>query len=76
MIGTLARIYAYRKAPMLALAVMHPRKSVRLAKARWDFRHAAAPRIAAVGAALGTAAIALPLGLMLGRRGRTSSRDA
>jgi hypothetical protein len=71
MIGTLAKMYAYRKAPALAFALLHPRGTARAAKMRWDFRHAAAPRIAAAGAALGVAALALPLGVLLGRRGRT-----
>lgn len=70
MIGTLARMYAYKTAPRVALALSHPRKTARLAKVRWDFRHAAAPRIAAVGAAVGVAALTLPLGIMLGRLGR------
>jgi hypothetical protein len=70
MIGTLAKMYAYRKAPLLSFVMGHPRASARVAKARWDFRHAAAPRIAAAGAGLAVAAIALPLGVLLGRRKR------
>jgi hypothetical protein len=42
---------------------MHPKKTAKLVKFRWDIRHAYAPRVAAVGAAL----LALPLGLALGR---------
>lgn len=76
MIGTLTKLFVYRKAPMLALTLLHPRTTARLAKTRWDFRHAAAPRIAAAGAALGMAALALPLGIVLGRRGRSDRASA
>ncbi|HEU5210670.1 MAG TPA: hypothetical protein VFU06_14850 [Longimicrobiales bacterium] len=63
MVGNLLKTYAYAKAPRTTFMVGHPVKSARLAKMRWDMKHAWAPRFAAVGAA----AIALPLGLALGR---------
>ena len=63
MVRDLLKGYAYAKAPRTTFMVGHPVKSARLAKMRWDMRHALAPRFAAVGAV----ALALPLGLVLGR---------
>jgi hypothetical protein len=63
MIGTIARMYMYTKAPKATFGIMHPVRSARLVKTKWDLRHAYAPRIAAVGAA----AVALPVGLLIGR---------
>ena len=73
MIGTIARMYMYSKAPKTTFGIMHPVKSMRLAKTKWDLRHAYAPRIAAVGAA----AVALPVGLMVGRllRGHSHAEE-
>jgi hypothetical protein len=62
-IKSLLKIAAYSKAQRTTFAVMHPKKTAKLVKFRWDIRHAYAPRVAAVGAAL----LALPLGLALGR---------
>lgn len=64
MIGKLMKLYAYGKAPRATFAVTHPRKAARLMKMRWDMKHALAPRLAAVG----TAALTLPLGYAVGRR--------
>ena len=64
MIGKIARTYLYAKAPKTTFAVLHPKRAVRLRKMKWDMRHAYAPRIAAIGAA----ALALPLGFAIGRR--------
>lgn len=60
---TAAKLWAYSRAPRTTVALRHPRFAARAFKARWDLRNAYAPRITAVGAA----AIALPLGLALGR---------
>jgi hypothetical protein len=65
MIGAIARTLAYAKAPRTTFTVLHPKRAVKLRKLKWDFRHAYAPRVAAVGAA----AVALPLGFALGRMG-------
>jgi hypothetical protein len=65
MIGTLFKAIAYSKAPRTTFTMLHPARAVRLRKFQWDMRHAYAPRVAA----LGVAALALPLGLWLGRRG-------
>jgi len=65
------KLYAYGKAPVATFALTHPRTAARLAKMRWDFRHAYAPRVAAIGAA----AIALPLGLALGRARRNGHAE-
>lgn len=66
MIGTIARMYLYSKAPKAAFALLHPLQRARVAKTKWDLMHAYAPRLAAVGAV----AVALPVGFMLGRVGR------
>ena len=63
MIGTIAKTYAYARAPRTTFTVLHPKKALKARKLRWDMRHAYAPRVAAVGAA----AVALPLGYLLGR---------
>lgn len=70
MIGTLLKFFAYSKAPRTTFTMLHPTKAVRFRKFQWDMRHAYAPRVTA----LGVAALALPVGLWLGRRSR--SRDA
>lgn len=75
MIGSLARMVAYHKAPKTTFAVLHPRKAMKLRRLRRDLRTSPAPRVAAAGAAVTMAALALPLGLWLGRRrGRTEIR--
>lgn len=63
MIGSILKLAAYSRAPRTTFALMHPRKTAKLAKFRWDIRHAYAPRVAAVAAA----AVALPIGLAIGR---------
>jgi hypothetical protein len=70
MIGTLLKVFAYSKAPRTTFTMLHPTKAVLFRKFQWDMRHAYAPRVTALGAA----ALALPVGLWLGRRSR--SRDA
>lgn len=64
MIRSILKMAAYSKAPKTTFAVMHPRSAVRMKKFGWDMRHAVAPRVTALGAA----AVALPIGLWLGRR--------
>jgi hypothetical protein len=64
MVGTALKLVAYTKAPRTTFTVRHPVKAVRLKKMQWDMKHAYAPRLAAVGAAL----LVLPLGLWLGGR--------
>lgn len=72
MVGTIARMFLYSKAPKAAFAVLHPRQTARVATLRWVFRHSKAPRLAAVGAAM----MALPLGYALGRVRRGSGGSA
>lgn len=64
MIGTLLKAVAYSKAPRTTFTMLHPAKAAQFRKFQWDMRHAPAPRITALGAA----ALALPVGLWLGRR--------
>jgi hypothetical protein len=63
MVGTLLKAFAYYKAPRLTYTVRHPKHAARLAKTGWDLKHAWAPRATGIAAA----AIALPLGYMIGR---------
>lgn len=74
MLGSLLKVLAYRQAPKTTFAMLHPDAAFQIAKMRYDFHHAYAPRVAAVAAA----AIALPLGIILGRaieRGARRRRD-
>jgi hypothetical protein len=63
MIGSMTQLYAYSRWPKTTFAVTHPKTTLRLAKMRWDLRHAFAPRVAAVTAAL----VAVPFGYAIGR---------
>lgn len=63
MVGNALKVLGYAKAPRATFAVRHPKQAMRIATTRWAMRNTAAPRIAAVGAAM----VALPIGLMLGR---------
>lgn len=69
MIRSIAKTVAYSKAPKTTFAVLHPKRAVRLKKMRYDLRHAYAPRVTALGAA----AVALPLGYLIGRGGARSN---
>lgn len=64
MIGTIFKAIAYSKAPRATFTMLHPGKAVRFRKFQWDMKNAYAPRVSALGAA----AVALPLGLWLGRK--------
>lgn len=64
MIGTIFKAIAYSKAPRTTFTMLHPAKAVRFRKFQWDMKNAYAPRVSALGAA----AVALPLGLWLGRK--------
>ena len=66
MIASALELYSYVKAPKLTFAARHPRRALKVAKTRWDMKHAYAPRIAAAGAAL----VALPAGYVVGRARR------
>lgn len=72
MVRTILKMAAYSKAPKTTFAVMHPRKAARMKKFGWDMKHAPAPRVSAIGAA----ALALPIGLWLGRRGARNGTEA
>ena len=63
MIKHLLKVFAYSRAPRATFALSHPVKAARVAKMRFDMRHAYAPRVVAMGAT----ALALPLGYLLGR---------
>lgn len=63
MIRELLKFAAYSQAPRTTFAVSHPKTAAKLGKAKWDMKHALAPRVAAVGAA----ALALPLGYAVGK---------
>jgi hypothetical protein len=63
MIGTMAKILAYKNAPRTTFAVLHPRTSAQLAHTKYDLKHGYAPRLTAVGAAL----LAMPVGFLIGK---------
>ncbi|MGH7482328.1 MAG: hypothetical protein ACRELV_09245 [Longimicrobiales bacterium] len=71
MLVTMARLYAYSRWPKTTFAVTHPKTTARLAKMRWDLKHAYAPRVSAVT----TAVLALPFGYLVGRALRGSNRE-
>ena len=71
MIRVMAKMFAYSRAPRTTFTLMHPRQSARLAKTRWDLRHAYAPRLTAIGAAV----FAIPVGILIGRIGRGNGRE-
>lgn len=64
MIGSLAKMVAYSKAPRTTFTVLHPRKALRLRAMQKELRHSPLPRLTALSAAV----LALPLGMALGRR--------
>ncbi len=70
MIRSIARTFAYSKAPKTTFAVLHPKRAMRLKKMGYDLRHAYAPRLTAMGAAV----LALPLGYLIGRTGSRRTR--
>ena len=57
MIGSILKVLAYRQAPKTTFAMLHPDAAFQMAKMRYDFHHAYAPRVAAIAAA----AVALPM---------------
>jgi hypothetical protein len=63
MIRAVAKMVAYSKAPRTTFAVLHPKKALKLQLMRKEVRRSPVPRLAALGAA----AVALPLGIALGR---------
>jgi hypothetical protein len=65
MVGSLMKMLAHSRATRSRFVLRHPVKAFRLGKLRHDLRHAPAPRVAAMGAA----ALALPIGFLLARRG-------
>ena len=63
MLGAALKLLAYSKAPKTTFAVSHPRAALKLKATGWDLRRGYAPRIAALGAA----ALALPIGYAMGK---------
>lgn len=62
----------YTKRPKTTFYLRHPIKAVRVARVRHDLKEAFQPKRVAIG--LGAAALAVPLGLWIGRKfgpGRT-----
>ena len=69
MIRGLIKYLAYSRMPKTTFAVAHPRTTAQIARTRRDLKHAYAPRMTAVGAAL----VALPIGYLIGRLGRKAN---
>jgi hypothetical protein len=63
MIRSIAKGIAYSRAPRTTFAVLHPRQALRLKAMQKEIRHSPVPRMFALGAA----ALALPIGIALGR---------
>jgi hypothetical protein len=63
MIRSMAKVFAYSKAPKTTFTLLHPRQALKLRTVKKELRSSQAPRIAAIGAAV----LALPLGMALGR---------
>ena len=63
MLRGLLKLFAYSNFPKTTFAARHPRTASQIAKTRWDLRHARAPRVTGIGAAL----IAIPVGYVIGR---------
>lgn len=71
MMTSILKTAAYTRAPKTTFTVLHPRKAFRIAKLRYDIRHAYAPRLAALVAF----ALAIPVGYVLGRRVNCRSEE-
>lgn len=71
MIRKIAKTFAYSRAPKKTFTVLHPKRAAKLRRMKHDIRHAYAPRIAAAG----VAALAIPLGFLLGRKRNGGSAD-
>jgi hypothetical protein len=56
----------YTKKPRTTFFLKHPIKAIRVARMRHDLKEAFQPRRVAIG--LGAAAVAVPLGLWIGRK--------
>ncbi len=63
MVGSLLKIVAYSAAPRATFAVLHPRDAMRARRIRRRL-HGLGPR----AVALGVAALAIPVGMAVGRR--------
>lgn len=61
---TALKALAYTVAPKTTFTVRHPRAALRWKTTRYALRHSLAPRISGAAAA----AVALPLGIWLGRK--------
>lgn len=66
MLGTLATLVAYQRQPKALFVMKHPVRTVQLMKLRHDVKERlTAPSLAA---GLGAAALAIPVGIWLGRQ--------
>jgi hypothetical protein len=63
MIRSLAKMFAYSKAPRTTFSVLHPVKALKFKAMKKEVRYSPVPRMAAAGAAV----LALPIGVALGR---------
>jgi hypothetical protein len=66
MFGGVKRLARYSRRPKTTFFLRHPVKAIRIAKMRHDVKEAFQPKRVAIG--LGAAALAVPVGLWIGRK--------
>lgn len=66
MLDGVKTLVSYTRRPKTTYFLKHPVKAIRIARARHDIKEAFQPRRVAIG--LGAAALAVPLGLWIGRK--------
>jgi hypothetical protein len=66
MLSGVKTLVRYSKRPKTTFFLRHPVKAIRVARVRHDLKEAFQPRRVAIG--LGAAALAVPLGLWIGRK--------
>jgi hypothetical protein len=72
MLRSMAKVFAYSKAPKTTFAILHPREALRIrAMKKWLRKTAPAGRTAALGAA----ALAVPVGIVLALKAASRPHD-
>ncbi len=66
MFSGVKKMVRYSRRPRTTFFLRHPVKAIRIARVRYDMKEAFRPKRVAIG--LGAAALAVPLGLWIGRK--------